>query len=104
MGNLDRTVLIISSQSQSCVTTDGVTRPVCLHVMHPSGAQGQIFVTSPAGHITIFYRLRFETQSTWRARSPYLYPPGTQSHFRRLLRLAGRLHMGSNVEGRISSK
>jgi hypothetical protein len=26
---------------------------------------------------TIFYSLRFETHPTWRARSPYLYPPGT---------------------------
>jgi hypothetical protein len=32
---------------------------------------------SPAGLVTIFYCLRFETTSTWRARSPYLYPPGT---------------------------
>jgi hypothetical protein len=27
--------------------------------------------------VTIFYCLRFETPPTWRARSPYLYPPGT---------------------------
>jgi hypothetical protein len=27
--------------------------------------------------MTIFYCLRFETPSTWKARSPYLYPPGT---------------------------
>jgi hypothetical protein len=32
---------------------------------------------SPAGLVTIFYGLRFETPPTWRARSPYLYPPGT---------------------------
>jgi hypothetical protein len=53
---------------------------------------------SPAGFVTIFYSLRFETPTTWRARSPYLYPPGTgwpictPKHwipFRRLLRLAG---------------
>jgi hypothetical protein len=31
---------------------------------------------SSAGLVTIFYCLRFETP-TWRARSPYLYPPGT---------------------------
>jgi hypothetical protein len=31
---------------------------------------------SLAGLIT-FYCLRFETLPTWRARSPYLYPPGT---------------------------
>jgi hypothetical protein len=27
--------------------------------------------------MTNFYSLRFETPPTWRARSPYLYPPGT---------------------------
>jgi hypothetical protein len=32
---------------------------------------------SPAGLMTTFYCLRFETPPTWRARSPYLYPPGT---------------------------
>jgi hypothetical protein len=32
---------------------------------------------SPAGLMTIFYSLRFETPQTWRTRSPYLYPPGT---------------------------
>jgi hypothetical protein len=33
---------------------------------------------SPAGLMTIFYCLRFETPPTWRARSPYLYPTGTR--------------------------
>jgi hypothetical protein len=33
--------------------------------------------SSPARLMTIFYCLRFETPSTWRAKSPYLYPPGT---------------------------
>jgi hypothetical protein len=32
---------------------------------------------SPAGLMTTFYCFRFETPPTWRARSPYLYPPGT---------------------------
>jgi hypothetical protein len=32
---------------------------------------------SPGGLVTIFYCLKFETPPTWRARSPYLYPPGT---------------------------
>jgi hypothetical protein len=32
---------------------------------------------NPAGLVTIFYSLRFETPPTWRARSPSLYPPGT---------------------------
>jgi hypothetical protein len=31
----------------------------------------------PAGLTTIFYCVRFETLPTWRARFPYLYPPGT---------------------------
>jgi hypothetical protein len=34
-------------------------------------------VLSPAGLMTIFYCLRFETLPIWRARSPYLYPLGT---------------------------
>jgi hypothetical protein len=33
--------------------------------------------SSPVGLMTTFYCLRFETPPTWRARSPYLYPPGT---------------------------
>jgi hypothetical protein len=32
---------------------------------------------SPMGLMTIFYCLRFESLSTWRARSPFLCPPGT---------------------------
>jgi hypothetical protein len=32
---------------------------------------------SPAGLLTIFYGLRSHTPPSWRARSPYLYPPGT---------------------------
>jgi hypothetical protein len=35
---------------------------------------------SPAGLMTIFYCLRFDTLPTWRVRSPYLYPPGTGWH------------------------
>jgi hypothetical protein len=31
----------------------------------------------PAGPMTVFHCLRFETPPTWRVRSPYLYPPGT---------------------------
>jgi hypothetical protein len=53
---------------------------------------------STAGLMTTFYCFKFQTSPTWRARSPYLYPPGTgwpsytPRHwitFRRLLRLAG---------------
>jgi hypothetical protein len=33
---------------------------------------------SPAGLMTIFYCLRFETPPTWRARFPYFYPPETR--------------------------
>jgi hypothetical protein len=51
-----------------------------------------------------FNCLRFETPPTWRARSPYLYPPGTgwPSYstgfpFRRLLRLAGLRWRYSNL-------
>jgi hypothetical protein len=33
---------------------------------------------SSAGLVTIFYCLRLVTPLTWRARSPYLYPPGTE--------------------------
>jgi hypothetical protein len=31
---------------------------------------------NPTELMTTFYCLRFETPQTWRARSPYLYPPG----------------------------
>jgi hypothetical protein len=31
---------------------------------------------SPAGLMTTFYCIRFETPPTWRARSPYLFPSG----------------------------
>jgi hypothetical protein len=33
---------------------------------------------SPAGLLTVFYCFRFETPPTWRARFPYLYPPGRE--------------------------
>jgi hypothetical protein len=33
---------------------------------------------SPAGLVTIFYCLRFETPPIWRTRSPYLYRSGTR--------------------------
>jgi hypothetical protein len=74
---------------------------------------------SPAGPMTIFYCLRFETSSTCRVRSPYLdpqeqtgpvTPPRTGFHFRRLLRLAGLrlmystgLHMGLIVQPHVTA-
>jgi hypothetical protein len=45
-----------------------------------SPSSGSFLGPSPAGLVTIFYCLRFETPSTWRVRSPYLYPPGTGWH------------------------
>jgi hypothetical protein len=42
----------------------------------PSAAQSFSGPT-PTGLVTTFYCLRFETLPTWRARSPYLHPPGT---------------------------
>jgi hypothetical protein len=42
----------------------------------PSPAQSFLSL-SPTGLMTIFYCLRFESPSTWRARSTYLYLPGT---------------------------
>jgi hypothetical protein len=45
--------------------------------------------SSPEGIMTIFYCLRLETPPTWRARSPYLYPPGTGFPFHRLVQFAG---------------
>jgi hypothetical protein len=33
---------------------------------------------SPAGLVTTFYCLRFETPPTWRAGFPYLYPPSNR--------------------------
>jgi hypothetical protein len=56
--------------------------------------------------MTVFYRLRFETPTTWRAMSLYLYTPQTESGpvispgtgfpLRRLLRLAGLRRRYSN--------
>jgi hypothetical protein len=50
---------------------------------------------SPAGLVTIFYCLRFETPPNWRARFPQeqggpVIPPGTGFSIRFLLRLAGQ--------------
>jgi hypothetical protein len=68
--------------SDSCGFVD-VGRPlwredgsVVYNCRWPSSAQS-FSGPSPAGLITIFYCLRFETPPTWSTRSPYLYPPGT---------------------------
>jgi hypothetical protein len=62
-------------------------------------ASAVILGSESEGLMTTFYCLRVETPPTWRARSPYLYSPGTgwpcytPRHgcpFRRLLRLARR--------------
>jgi hypothetical protein len=43
--------------------------------LHWSSPAQSISGPSPAGIMTIFYCLRFETPPTWRTRFPYLYPP-----------------------------
>jgi hypothetical protein len=64
---------------------------------------------SPAGLMTTFCCLRFETPPTWRAKSPYLcapgtwwprYTPGTGFPFRHLLRFAGLRWRYSNRPSR----
>jgi hypothetical protein len=50
-------------------------RSVIYNCCWPSSVQSFLGL-SPAGLMT-FYCLRFETPPTWRARFPYLYPPGT---------------------------
>jgi hypothetical protein len=51
--------------------------PVIYNRCRSLAAQSFLHV-SPVGLMTIFYFLRFETLLTWRARSLYLYPPGTR--------------------------
>jgi hypothetical protein len=70
------------SLSDSCRVVD-VRSPFCREdgsvvcsCCWPSPAQS-FLSQNPAGLMTIFYCLRFETPPIWRARSPYLYPPGT---------------------------
>jgi hypothetical protein len=100
------------SRSQSHIVTDGhsISKSRCRAGV-PSLTRGRIcllymllaltrivFLCSESfGTVTIFYCLRFETPPSWRARSTYLYPPGTGwpsfiprrwVSFRRLLRLA----------------
>jgi hypothetical protein len=51
-------------------------RYVIYNCCWPSPAQS-FLGPSPAGFMTIFYCLWFDTPPTWRARLLYLYPPGT---------------------------
>jgi hypothetical protein len=69
--------------SDSCGFVD-VGRPlwrqdgsVVCNCCWPSSTQS-FFCPSPAGLMTTFYYLRFETPPNWRTRSPYLYPPDTE--------------------------
>jgi hypothetical protein len=109
-----------------------VSGPIYLGVKPPSGIEDQIFITlrqsrfvdvgrpltrgriscsqlslALAGAVILGseYCLRFEISLTWRARSPYLFPPGpewsvipsgTGSPFRSFLRLARLLWWYSN--------
>jgi hypothetical protein len=50
---------------------------VCLLQLLLSSPAQSFTGPSPAGFMTTFYCLRFETPPTWRIRSLYLYPPGT---------------------------
>jgi hypothetical protein len=55
-----------------------LTRERVNRLQFPLGSPAQSFLgPSPAGLVTVLYSLRFETPPTWRAMSPYLYPPGT---------------------------
>jgi hypothetical protein len=105
--NVSQLIKLTKSQSQGQIyfTTGGLRPKVCLGTK-PLGTHDQNFsfqlspcghspptrgrvrhlqlllvlasrIRSPAGLMTIFYCLRFQTTPTWRARSPYLYPPGT---------------------------
>jgi hypothetical protein len=51
--------------------------PVIYNCCWNSPAQSFTSLT-PAGLTALFYCLRIGTPSTWRTRSPYLYPPGTE--------------------------
>jgi hypothetical protein len=57
---------IFFSQLNTCGRSPYITSSLTQSFLGPSHA----------GLVAIFYCLRFETPPTWRARSPYLYPPG----------------------------
>jgi hypothetical protein len=76
-----------------------LTRDICAVYNYCWASPAQSFsCPSPAGLMTTFYWLRFETRPTWRVRSPYICPTGTgwpsytprrSVPFRRLLQFAG---------------
>jgi hypothetical protein len=55
---------------------DGSIKSVVYNCCRPSPAQS-LSGPNPAGFIATFYCFGFEIPPTWRARSPYLYHPGT---------------------------
>jgi hypothetical protein len=61
---------------QTCGSLWWEDRSVVYNCFWPSPAQPSL-VPSPAGFMTTFYCLRFETSPTWRPRSLYLYTRGT---------------------------
>jgi hypothetical protein len=69
----------LNSCSYSPYVTSSLTRgKVCrLQLLLSLASADPIRGPNPAGLMTKFDCLRFETHPTWRARSPYLYPPGT---------------------------
>jgi hypothetical protein len=77
-GAYDQIFITFRKLRVCCCGALSLTRErVCnLQLLLVSPAQS-ILGPSPAGFVTIFYCLRFETPPTWRARSPYLYPPET---------------------------
>jgi hypothetical protein len=65
--------------SHSPYVTSSLTRGcVCRLQLLLALARAVIIGSESRGLKSIFYCLRFETPSTWRVMSPYLYPPGTE--------------------------
>jgi hypothetical protein len=61
-----------------CVTCSLTRGWVCRLELLLDIAREIILGAESRGTHNVFYRLTFETVPTWRARSPYLYPPGTE--------------------------
>jgi hypothetical protein len=66
-------VFQLNTYVTSSLTREGVCRLQLLLVSPAQSFSG----LNPAGLMTTWYCLRFETPPTWRDRSPYFYPPGT---------------------------